>query len=142
VIALGTNDTADVYVGSSVSLTTRIDKMMSVIKNQPALWLNAKSLVSSGPYAESNMQQWNSALEQACTKYPNMRVMDWASVVQDSWFIDDGIHYTSLGYEARAHLIASTLAQAFPDGAPPAPGCVVTPEGRLHLIPPTLGTTS
>ena len=30
VLALGTNDAADVYVGSSVSLSTRIDKMMSV----------------------------------------------------------------------------------------------------------------
>jgi lysophospholipase L1-like esterase len=129
-----------VYVGSSVSLATRIDKMMSVIKNQPVLWLNAKSLLSSGPYAESNMQQWNSALLSACSKYPNMRIMDWASVAQDSWFIDDGIHYTSLGYEARAHLIASTLAEAFPAGAPPPAGCAVTPPGNLHLINPVLQT--
>ena len=55
VLALGTNDTADVYVGSQVSLA------------------------------------------------------------KDSWFISDGIHYTSAGYAARAHLIARALAAGFPD---------------------------
>jgi peptidoglycan/LPS O-acetylase OafA/YrhL len=132
VIALGTNDSADVYVGSSVSLSARIKKMMSVIGNQPALWLNDKSLVSSGPYAESNMEKWNRALEQACSRYPNMRIMDWASVVHDSWFIADGIHYTSPGYAARARLIANALAQAFPAGSTaPSAGCIVIPKQHL-----------
>jgi len=130
VIALGTNDTADVYVGSSVSLRARIKQMMSVIRNEPVLWLTVKSLVSSGPYAESNMKRWNTALMQACSAYPNMRIFDWASVVRDSWFIPDGIHYTSPGYAARAHLIANALAQAFPAGGPPSASCVVTGRTR------------
>ena len=127
VIALGTNDTADIYVGSSISLSTRINQMMSVIGNQPVMWVNAKTLVTSGPYAESDMQDWNSALEQACLRYPNMRVFDWASVARDNWFIPDGIHYYSPGYAARAHLIANALAQAFPaSGASPgSSNCVV-----------------
>jgi len=125
VVALGTNDAADVYVGSSVALSTRIDRMMSVIGNQPILWVNAKSLVGKGPYADPNLQQWNSALLQACEKYPNMRVYDWAAAAKDAWFIPDGIHYTSPGYEARARLIAKALAQAFPaNGA--SSGCVVS----------------
>jgi hypothetical protein len=45
-----------------------------------------------------------------------MRVYDWASVVKNSWFISDGIHFTSRGYAARAHRIASALAAAFPRG--------------------------
>jgi peptidoglycan/LPS O-acetylase OafA/YrhL len=126
VLALGTNDTADVYVGSSVDLETRIDRMMSTIGDQPVLWINVKSLVASGPYAEANMQRWNSALRTACSKYPNMRIFDWASVVKDSWFIPDGIHYTSPGYAERARLMAKALARAFPaDQAAETSGCVV-----------------
>ncbi len=67
-----------------------------------------------GPYAESQMQLWNSALIQACARYPDMGVYDWAADAQSSWFIADGIHYTSAGYAARAHLIAQALAAAFP----------------------------
>jgi hypothetical protein len=130
VIALGTNDTADAYVGSSVSLSTRIKRMMSVIGDQSVLWLNVKSLLSSGPYAESNMKHWNRALLQACPEYPNMRIFGWASVVHESWFISDGIHYTSAGYAARARLIADALAQAFPAGTTPPAGCVVNPLAR------------
>ena len=125
VIALGTNDTADVYVGSSVGLSARIKEMMSVIGDQPVMWVNVKSLVGSGPYAEDNMLKWNAALLQACAKYPNMRIFDWASAVRDNWFISDGIHFTSPGYAARAHLIANALAQAFPASGPPSPNCTV-----------------
>jgi peptidoglycan/LPS O-acetylase OafA/YrhL len=114
VLALGTNDTADVYVGSPVSLATRIKQMMSLIGNEPVMWVNVKSLLASGPYSESNMQLWNRALIRACASYPNMRVYDWAAAAKDSWFISDGIHYTSAGYEARAYLIARALATAFP----------------------------
>jgi hypothetical protein len=125
VIALGTNDTADIAVGSNVSLGARIQRMMSVIGSQPALWLNAKSLVPSGPYAESNMKKWNSALNDACARHPNMRVFDWASVVHDKWFQTDGIHYTTPGYAQRSHLIANALADAFPSGRAAHPSCLV-----------------
>ena len=125
VLALGTNDAADVYVGSSVSLSTRIDKMMSVVGDQPVMWVNVKSLVGSGPYAETNMDQWNTALEDACAKYPNMRIFDWAGAVKDPWYIPDGIHYTSAGYKARAQLIAKALAKAFPADGSESPTCVV-----------------
>jgi hypothetical protein len=125
VLALGTNDAADVYVGSSVTLSTRIDRMMSVVGDQPVLWVNVKSLVGSGPYADQNLQQWNSALRIACARYPNMRIFDWASAAKDSWFIPDGIHYTSPGYKARARLIAHALVEAFPADGTESPSCVV-----------------
>ena len=116
VLALGTDDTADVVVGSAISRVRRIQQMMSVIGNQPVMWVNVKSLVASGPYAESGMLLWNSALMRACARYPNMRVYDWAAVAKERWFITDGIHYTSAGYASRAYLIARALAAAFPDG--------------------------
>jgi peptidoglycan/LPS O-acetylase OafA/YrhL/lysophospholipase L1-like esterase len=131
VLALGTNDAADVYVGSTVSAATRIKEMMSLIGNHPVMWVNVKSLLATGPYAEANMQAWDRALIQACASYPNMRVYDWAAAVKDSWFISDGIHFTSAGYAARARLIAQALATAFPakgggSGAKRTSSCLVS----------------
>jgi peptidoglycan/LPS O-acetylase OafA/YrhL/lysophospholipase L1-like esterase len=124
VLALGTNDAANIYVGSKVDPFTRIEEMMSTIGRQPVMWVNVVSQLTTGPYAEENMKEWNEALLRACQDYPNMRVFDWSSVVQDSWFIDDGIHYTTPGYRARARLIAQALGKAFPSGGHSA-GCVV-----------------
>ncbi|MGO8961222.1 MAG: acyltransferase family protein [Streptosporangiaceae bacterium] len=114
VLALGTNDTADVAVGSNVGLAARIRRMMSVIGTEPVMWVNVRSLLSAGPYAEKNMEAWNRALLQACHRYPNMRVLNWAALAQRGWFIPDGIHYTSAGYAARSAIIARGLAEAFP----------------------------
>ena len=114
VLALGTNDTADVYAGSNVGRVQRIKEMMALIGNQPVLWIEVKSLVSGGPYSEQNMQLWNQALAEEAPHYPNMRLYNWPAVVQNSWFISDGIHYTSYGYAQRARLIADALAAAFP----------------------------
>ena len=125
VIALGTNDTADVAVGSNVALATRISEMMQIARGEPVMWVNVISLLSSGPYAEANMQKWNDALEQACAQYPNMRVFNWAALPAPSWFISDGIHYTSDGYYERALYLADGLAMAFPQGGA-SKGCLVS----------------
>jgi peptidoglycan/LPS O-acetylase OafA/YrhL len=126
VLALGTNDTANIYVGSPIGRLSRIERMMSAVGEQPVLWVNLKSLLASGPYSEANMQLWDSTLVQACASYPNMRVFDWASAAKDSWFISDGTHYTSAGYAQRARLTADALIHAFPaSGGEKSPGCVV-----------------
>ena len=74
------------------------------------MWVEVVSVLNSGPYAEKNMQQWNAALKEELPKYPNMRIYDWPAVAQKSWFISDGIHYTSLGYLYRGKDIADGLA--------------------------------
>jgi peptidoglycan/LPS O-acetylase OafA/YrhL len=126
VLALGTNDAADVFVGSKVGLPERIARMMSAIAGQPVMWVNVRSLLGGGePYGEQNMRAWNQALLAACRYYPNMRVFDWASLARDSWFIDDGIHYSSPGYAGRSRLIARALARAFPAPGGASPSCVV-----------------
>lgn len=114
VFALGTNDAANVAVGSSVGLMARISEMMSVANGQPVMWVDTRTLLSYGPYANANEQLWNQALRQALAKYPNMRIFDWSSVAQPGWFLTDGIHYNSPGAAARAQAIASALARAFP----------------------------
>jgi len=132
VFAMGTNEAANVAAGSTVGYDERIKSMMGVADGGPVLWVNVRSLVTSGPYAETGMAKWDKALEQACSRYPNMRIYDWASEVKDGWFIDDGIHFTTTGYKQRGQDIAAALLVAFPAGSdidlPPGESCLITPD--------------
>ena len=114
VFALGTNDTANVSVGSAVGVTGRINEMMSAAHGEPVLWVNTVTELSSGPWSEANEQLWDAALVSALARYPNIRVLDWAAVAQPGWFLPDGIHYNPAGCAARAKAIAQGLARAFP----------------------------
>jgi len=116
VIALGTNDTANVAAGSNVGLAARIQEMMAAAHGEPVMWVNTQTDLSSGPWSEANMQLWNAALVQAARHYPNLRIFNWAGMVQPAWHLSDGIHYTSAGYAIRAEAIARALARAFPAG--------------------------
>jgi peptidoglycan/LPS O-acetylase OafA/YrhL len=129
VLALGTNEAADVAAGSNVGLPERIEKMMNIIGGEPTLWINVKTLPDATEfYAEEGMKKWDEELDKACLRYPNMRIYNWAADVKDSWFINDGIHFTSPGYAARADLIAHALAHAFPakGESPDGAHCVVS----------------
>jgi hypothetical protein len=114
--ALGTNDAANVSVGSAVGMTARINEMMSVAHGEPVMWVNTVTRLSSGPWSEANEQAWDTALTSALARYPNMRIFNWAAVAQPGWFLSDGIHYNSAGCAARAQAIAGALARAFPLG--------------------------
>jgi peptidoglycan/LPS O-acetylase OafA/YrhL len=125
ILAMGTNDSADVEAGSHTTRMQRIQQMMKIIKHQPVLWIDAISLLSSGPYQEAGMQQWNNDLLTACRRYPNMRIFDWATHAKRKWFISDGIHYYSPGDVARNYWMARGLVEAFPKGQPPSSTCLV-----------------
>jgi peptidoglycan/LPS O-acetylase OafA/YrhL len=119
VLAMGTNEAANVAAGSSFGYEERIETMMKVADGGPVLWVNVRSLLAEGsPYDNSNMQDWNRALLAACGRHPNMRIYDWAAEVEDSWFVEDGIHFTTPGYRQRSKRIADALLNAFPAGAP------------------------
>ena len=69
------------------------------------MWVNVRSLVrepANPYYATENMEEVGRGTARRLRRYPNMRVYDWASDVKDAWFIEDGIHFTSPGYAARA----------------------------------------
>jgi hypothetical protein len=125
VFALGTNDTANVSVGSNVSRMARIAQMMAVAHGEPVLWVNTHTLLSAGPWSQANMQLWNADLLRACARYPNMRILNWAAMDRPAWHIPDGIHYTSAGYAIRARAIAQALAAAFPASGRRT-GCLVS----------------
>ncbi len=126
ILAMGTNDVDNVAGGGVPGLDGRIQRMMSIIGNQPVMWVDLITLLNSGPYQESSMQVWNKDLLSQCSRYPNMRVYDWAVHAKTKWFIPDGIHYYSPGYVARTHDIAQGLAKAFHAGGPPSASCVVS----------------
>jgi hypothetical protein len=126
ILALGTNDSADLNAGSNVGLTERIHQMMSIIGNQPVMWINVLTIDGSPEYyEESGMHHWDRDLLTACRRYPSMRVMNWAALAKHQWFIPDGVHYTTVGYEHRTKLIAHALVKAFPRGRPASAGCQV-----------------
>ncbi len=130
VFALGTNEAANVAAGSTIGYDERINRMMSVADGDPVLWVNVRSRVADGgPYDNKNMQAWDKALLGACSRYPNMRIFDWSDEVKDSWFIDDGIHFTTPGYAARGKRIANALLNAFPAG-----GEVDSPDNADCLV--------
>jgi hypothetical protein len=89
---------------------------MAAVHGEPSMWVNVQTDLTSGPWSEANMKQWNSALLAASKHCPNMRIFNWAGMVQPSWHLADGIHYTSAGYASRAAAIARALALAFPAG--------------------------
>jgi peptidoglycan/LPS O-acetylase OafA/YrhL len=127
VIAMGTNEAANQAVGGPVRSKERIDLIMKPIGDHPVLWLTVKTQKTRGPYANREMRKWNAALLDGCRRYPNMRVYDWAGEVEDSWFINDGIHFTTRGYAERGKRIAEALATAFPkDGSRPSE-CLIRP---------------
>src|SRR5215469_8601296 len=101
IIALGTNDTANIAAGSAVGATARIDEMMSLAHGQPVMWVNTATTLTSGPWANANEQAWDNALVGASHRYPNMRIFNWSAVAQPGWFLPDGIHYNSLGVVMR-----------------------------------------
>jgi hypothetical protein len=126
ILALGTNDSADVNAGSNVGLKQRIHEMMHIIGDQPVMWINVLTIAGSPEYyEESGMHQWDQDLIAACRRYPSMRVMNWAALAKHRWFIPDGVHYTTTGYEHRTKLIAHALVTAFPRGRPASAACQV-----------------
>jgi len=47
--------------------------------------------------------------------------------VEDSWFISDGIHFTTRGYRERGKRIAEALASAFPEQGSSPRECLIRP---------------
>jgi hypothetical protein len=114
VIALGTNDAADVDAGSPYGYSERIDRMMAIIGDHPVLWVDVKTIRNSGYYAAAHMRLFDQALAKAHARYPDLRVYAWSDVVADEWFVPDGIHYDTEGSTERAARLATALAAAFP----------------------------
>jgi len=124
VFAIGIGDSATT-LGNVPGLSKRIDWMMARAGGAPVLWATNKTLLKSGPYRNAFMEGWNRALREACARYPNMRVYDWAREVRDEWYLADAIHPNGVGSVERAARFARALAAAFPRDRAPAAECVL-----------------
>ena len=112
VIALGTNDTANVAVGAAYTRAQAIDQMMGVLPaGAPVVWVDTFSQLSTTPYSNANMLAWNAALEAAKARWPNLIVYPWSVVAKTGAAkFSDGLHHTSAGYDVRNRAIAHFIA--------------------------------
>lgn len=117
VLALGTTDSANIAAGAGTSHRDRIERMLEVIGDDaPILWVNLKTIETTGSWRNEAMLPWNDALDAAAGDHPNVIVYQWDDVVADDWFADDQIHYSTTGNQNRARLIADALVEAYPAG--------------------------
>ncbi len=118
VVALGTNDTANVAAGAGYTRGEAIDAMMTGIDAAaitPVMWVNTFTTRSDGYWANDNMILWNEALVAAQARWPNLVIDDWAAVATTGIApYSDGIHHTADGYDVRNAHIAQSLVGFFP----------------------------
>lgn len=118
VVALGTNDTANVAAGAWYTRAEAIDEMMEAIDpsaTAAVMWVNTFTTKTTGYWSNANMQLWNEALTDAKSRWPNLRVFDWAAIAETgSAPFADGIHHTSAGYSVRNEAIAGAFVGFFP----------------------------
>ncbi len=115
VLMIGTNDAANVAAGSTVGYDDRINKMLTLIGDDPVLWVDAVTLLASDFYSNAAMMAWNEVLYRLAVDHPNVAVLRWSDVVKAGWFARDGIHYNTTGHTQRAAITAAALVQYFPD---------------------------
>lgn len=114
VIAVGTNDAANIAAGGARQADERIASMMTVIGRDPVLWIDAASIATTGFWAAPNIDAWNQVLTTVVSRYPNMRIASWSTTVASPWFEPDGVHITAAGAAARIELVADALVADFP----------------------------
>lgn len=118
VVALGTNDTANVAAGASYTRAKAIDEMMKAIDPEAratVMWVNTYTTKTTGYWSNANMKLWNEALAEARARWPNLEVFDWAAIAATGAApYTDGIHHTTAGYTVRNKSIAEALVGFFP----------------------------
>jgi lysophospholipase L1-like esterase len=114
VIAIGTNDAANIAAGGKLQEPERIASMMAVLGNDPVLWLDAVTITESGFWAAANMAAWDAGLVATAGAYRNVRVVPWSGFARPEWYQPDGVHLTAAGAAARVTYVAYALAGSFP----------------------------
>ncbi len=124
VVGLGTNDVRGLV--SAARYRANVDWFMERAAGRPVLWFN---LVN--PEFQSTADTYNGILVRAATRYPNLRILDWAGYVRDhpDAVMDDGVHLSSFTACREGRL---ALVQA---AVPPVEG-VATPDPAWTDPPP------
>jgi len=110
VISLGINDMKEV---SPETTRRRMDELLDAIgPDHKVLWVEEYSTRSPKTFSNSHLdyaprvKAFNTNLNQLRSKYPNLSVIPWASVVKENKLgLFDGIHYGKRGYQYRAQAV-------------------------------------
>src|SRR5690606_5680199 len=113
VLMIGTNDAANVAAGANRTHDERITAMLDVIGDDPLLWVDARTTLSEGPWANSAMEAWNEALYRITAPLRNVAIVPWSELARPEWFTD-GIHHTAAGRAHLTALVADALVEHFP----------------------------
>ena len=108
VAAIGTNDAANIEVGSNYGAAERLTRLLKVSGKTPLLVTTAAisdSATASG-YTSATTKEWNDVIR----RLPASNVIDWAEHVKDEYFYPDGIHFNEDGTFARSELAARVMA--------------------------------
>ncbi len=116
VVAMGTNDAANIAAGANYSRARVIDAMMNAIDptaTTPVAWVEVFTTKASGYWNNTNMSAFNDALGAATERWPNLRILPWAAqaAVNSGW-LSDGVHHTAEGRVERTNWIAAAADHA------------------------------
>ncbi len=114
VIAVGTNDAANIAAGAARQADERVAAIMSVVGRDPVLWIDAASSATSGFWSTPNIEAWDRVLAASAASHPNVRIAPWSKFVRPEWFESDGVHITAAGAAGRTQFVADALVADFP----------------------------
>jgi lysophospholipase L1-like esterase len=100
-VSLGTNDDPSQVDGFRAA----IEEVMEVAgERRCVVWAN----IVRPPYEGTSYDGYNRALAQEDRARENLRVVNWARMVErhPEWLADDGVHVSAEGYRARAKAVA------------------------------------
>lgn len=100
IVALGSNDLQQSY--KPAFFEAEIRELLAVIGDIPVVWINV--LRTDASYYPKRSAMFNRVLLRLTSEYPNLTVMDWASMLSANpkWFAFDRLHLQPRGYRERA----------------------------------------
>jgi lysophospholipase L1-like esterase len=100
-VSLGTNDDPNQVAGFRAA----IEEVMEVAgERRCVVWTN----IVRPPYEGTSYDGYNRALAREARARDNLRVVNWARMVERNpeWLAEDGVHVSADGYRARAKTVA------------------------------------
>jgi lysophospholipase L1-like esterase len=100
IVALGSNDIQQ--SGKPAFHEAQIRELLAVIGDIPVVWINI--LRTDISYYPQRSAMFNRVLLRIAPEYPNLTVVDWASMLSanPTWFAFDKLHLLAHGYRERA----------------------------------------
>ncbi len=134
-VALGSNDLQQSRLPSFHE--PRIRELLALIGDIPVVWINVLRTDSAFYLKRSAM--FNSLLARLAPEYPNLKVVDWASMIAQNpmWFAFDKLHLQPIGYRARAAVYVQAAEAMWVALTPTTTTTTTVPETTTTTITAT-----